>query len=305
MRYARIAIIAAALALVAPFTVGVGSASGVPAPATGQVAVTAHTTPTLVGIRAAHHPGYDRIVFEFAGGLPTSRSVTYVDRLLGDGSAMALPIAGRAILQVRFYPAQAHNDSHATAPATESFATPAIVQYVRSGDFEGVTTYGIGLARKQPVKVFTLTKPTRVVIDISTRFPTTTRKVWLFNAKNFTTGKSPYYTPVWRPLRASAPATAAMDRIFAGPTAGERAAGLQRLTSGATGFRNLSISKGVARVHLTGVCDSRGSTATIAGEIMPTLKQFPTVKWVKIYDHRGHTERPTGYSDSVPECLEP
>ena len=28
---------------------------------------------TLVGIRAAHHPGLDRVVFDFAGGLPASR----------------------------------------------------------------------------------------------------------------------------------------------------------------------------------------------------------------------------------------
>jgi hypothetical protein len=44
---------------------------------------------------------------------------------------------------------------------------------------------------------------------------------------------------------------------------------------------------------------------TIADEITPTLRQLAAVRWVKIYDPAGHTERPTGHSDSVPICLEP
>ncbi|MDP4510019.1 hypothetical protein [Nonomuraea turcica] len=50
---------------------------------------------------------------------------------------------------------------------------------------------------------------------------------------------------------------------------------------------------------------SAGSTFTIANLIRPTLKQFPSIKWVKIYDAAGHTERPTGPSDSIPQSLEP
>ncbi len=38
---------------------------------------------------------------------------------------------------------------------------------------------------------------------------------------------------------------------------------------------------------------------------MPTLKQFPSVHWVKIYDQSGRTERPAGHSDSIPLSLEP
>ena len=62
---------------------------------------------------------------------------------------------------------------------------------------------------------------------------------------------------------------------------------------------------GVARVQLLGKVSSGGSTFTIANEIMPTLKQFPSVRWVKIYDLSGHTERPFGPSDSIPFSLEP
>jgi hypothetical protein len=61
----------------------------------------------------------------------------------------------------------------------------------------------------------------------------------------------------------------------------------------------------VARLRLTGGCSSGGSTASIANEISPTLKQFSTVDFVKIYDPAGRTETPNGLSDSIPFCLEP
>jgi len=104
------------------------------------------------------------------------------------------------------------------------------------------------------------------------------------------------------------PSTAfgALQRLFAGPTQAERAQGLRFVSSKATGFTNLRINgAGVARVQLTGGCSSGGSTFTIANEIMRTLKQFLSVHWVKIYDPSGHTERPTGHTDSIPSSLEP
>jgi hypothetical protein len=68
---------------------------------------------------------------------------------------------------------------------------------------------------------------------------------------------------------------------------------------------NLSLTGGVARIRLTFGCSSGGSTVSIAGEIMPTLKQFSSVQGVKIYDPTGNTEVPNGPTDSIPECLEP
>jgi hypothetical protein len=264
------------------------------------------TTPTLVGIRAAHHPTYDRIVFDFQGGLPARVRVEYVPELIADGSGLPVPLAGQAILQVSMSPAQAHDDAgQVTAPGRVSFPLPNIITAVRSGDFEAVTTYGIGLTQKEGFHTFALTSPDRVVIDIGAAFPTVQRQVYFFDAAAFASGAEPFYVPVLRPVLPKTPATGAMDRLFAGPTAAEQSRGLQFLSSGATGFRNLSISQGVARVQLTGGCNSGGSTATIAGEIFPTLRQFSTVDFVKIFDPAGKTETQGGSSDSIPFCLEP
>jgi hypothetical protein len=96
-----------------------------------------------------------------------------------------------------------------------------------------------------------------------------------------------------------------MDRLFAGPLPGERAHGLRLLLSGAKDFADLSIEDGIARVRLVGGCRSGGSTVTIAGEIMPTLRQFDSVDWVKIYGPGGNTADPDGPGDSIPDCLNP
>ena len=266
---------------------------------------TTQATPTLVGIRAAHHPGFDRIVFEFEGGLPSTHDAKYVDKLLGDGSGLPVRIAGRAVLQVSFSPAQAHDAQGTTVPRRVAFPLPNIMTAVRSGDFEAVTTYGIGLAKKTPFHVSTLQSPSRVVIDIRAAFPTVDRKVFFFNRDNFVDNVDPFFSSVLRPVRPSSPATGVMDRLFAGPLASEKADGLRLLRSHARGFADLVIADGVARVRLTGGCNSDGSTVSVAGEIMPTLRQFANVDQVKIFDPSGSTESPTGHTDSIPACLEP
>ena len=95
------------------------------------------------------------------------------------------------------------------------------------------------------------------------------------------------------------------DWLFAGPTPAELSGGLAFVNSDATGFSSLTIQNRVARVRLTGGANSHGSTLTIASEIYPLLKQFPTVRWVKTLDPNGNTENPTGQSDSIPAGLEP
>lgn len=275
----------------------------VPAAATHSVA--AEPVPTLVGIRAAHHPGLDRVVFEFEGGLPSSRRVRYVDELLADGSGLPVRIAGRAVLRVRFELAQAHDGGEVTAPARKAFALPNVMTTVRAGDFEAVTTYGIGLAKRTRFRIFAMDDPSRVVIRVRAGFPTVDRKVFFFNEDRFVANDEPFFVPRLRPVRPTSPATGVMDRLFAGPLPSERAHGLRLLRSKAKDYADLTIDDGIARVRLTGGCSSGGSTVSIAGEIMPTLRQFDTVDWVKIYDPDGTTEAPAGDVDSIPECLEP
>ena len=81
---------------------------------------------------------------------------------------------------------------------------------VRAGDFEAVTTYGIGLARRQPFTVSTRKNPGRVVIDIRAAFPTVSRKVWFLDQDRFAANTPPFFVPVRRPVPPGSPATGVM-----------------------------------------------------------------------------------------------
>ena len=271
----------------------------------------AQKVPTLREIRAARHDGYDRLVFEFSGGLPERTRVRWVDRVTADGSGLPVRVAGNAFLDVSLFPVRAHRETgdfgSTYGPRRRAYDLPNIATVVNSGDFEAVVSFGVGLMKKTSVmRTMRLRNPARYVIDVRTNFNRTRVRTWFFDAPRFVDNTSPFFRPVRRWVPTNAPARGALHRVYAGPTQAERRDGLRLLRSRSTGFTNLRISSSkIARVQLTGGCGSGGSTVTVAGEIMPTLRQFPTVRWVKIYDPQGTTERPTGRVDSIPECLEP
>jgi len=109
-----------------------------------------------------------------------------------------------------------------------------------------------GPARAAPFHIFTLTKPSRVVIDVRTPYPTVQVRDYFLDTQRFATGRAPYTHAVYRPVIWPATAFGAMQRLFAGPTQGELASGLRFVSSGATGFKNLTIRDGVARAILGG-----------------------------------------------------
>lgn len=292
---------------VPPLAAGLLLALVLPSSAPATAAPVPTPAPTLVAVRAAHHPGYDRLVFQFAGGLPAERSVAYERRIVSDASGRPLRLAGSAYLLVRFSPADGHDAAgHGTyGPTRRAYALPNVMEVANAGDFEAVLSFGVGLARRAPVHAFALSAPSRFVVDIGTPFRTVPVRASFLDRHRYATGQQPYVRSVRRPAIPPAVAAAALQRLFAGPTQAEKRGGLSLVLSGATGFRGLSIRNGIARVRLTGGCSSGGSTFTIADEIVPTLKQFRSVRAVKICDPVGHTERPSGRVDSIPACLEP
>jgi hypothetical protein len=284
------------------------SAGAVTAAAAGAAAaVTAPVTPTLVQVSAQHHSGHDTLVFQFRGGVPARYSARYVPRVTADPSGLPVNVVGSALLQITFSPAAGHNaKGNATyRPAQRTYALPELIQVVTTGDFESVLGVGVGVAQKAPFHMYTLARAGRVVLDIRAPYRTIPVRDYFLDTHGLATGRGPVTDAVYRPVIPPATAFGAMQRLFAGPTQAEQARGLKFVSSGATGFKILSIRDAVARVQLSGRLSNGGSTFTIANEIMPTLKQFRSVRWVKIYDQKGHTERPFGHSDSIPFSLEP
>ena len=125
--------------------------------------------PTLVDVRAGGHTGHDRVVFEFRGPVPEHR-IGYVDQLVQDGSGNPVSVAGAADLEVVFEGANAHNEdgSPTISPRQFSPGLTAVKEIAQIGDFEAVVTYGIGVDRRRPIEVSTLSSPSRLVIDVPT-----------------------------------------------------------------------------------------------------------------------------------------
>ncbi|MDX6374485.1 MAG: hypothetical protein QOD98_3473 [Nocardioidaceae bacterium] len=284
---------------------GLTSPAGL-APAASGTSTTgprAATTPTLTSVRARHVGDVDRVTFRFAGGAPTDVDLAWVDTLTHDGSGLPVRVAGAKVLSIVFHGADAHDQGGSTVRQRTAFPLPNVITAVQAGDFEGTVTTGLGVQKPTAYTVQTLTD--RVVIDVAAGFATVRRRVWFVDRQAVATGNAPYVVPVFRPVPAAAPAAAVLHLLFAGPTSAETAVGLRLIRSHASGFDHLQVAAGIARLRLSGGCNSDGSTITVAGEIAPTLRQFPTVDWVKIYSPGGVTEQPQGQVDSIPACLEP
>jgi hypothetical protein len=139
-----------------------------------SVPVPATTTPALLSaVRASRHEGYDRVVFEFTSGssLP-GYSVSYVDEpITEDGSGKEVDVAGDFAVLVRMEHASGADLSKDGAPETYTGptrftpGTPEVRELVRTGDFEAVLSWAVGLSDKVNFRVLTLQTPPRLVVD--------------------------------------------------------------------------------------------------------------------------------------------
>jgi len=130
---------------------------------------TAISTAELTNIRSGRHDSFDRIVLEFAGPEPMC-TASYVNQIVADGSGQPISLAGNAFLQVTLSGAAAHDDAGKSTYTGPDMIDTADLQNVAAvtlaGDFEGQVTLGLGLNVKTHYRVFALSGPTRVVVDV-------------------------------------------------------------------------------------------------------------------------------------------
>jgi hypothetical protein len=122
------------------------------------------STATLTNIRTGLNTGFDRIVLDLSGPAP-STSFRQVDELIADGSGEIVWLTGAQFVAVTATPATAAGYTGSQKFRTRNLRN--VMAVAITGDFEGYLSVGIG-TRTPPsyVHVFTLTAPTRVVIDI-------------------------------------------------------------------------------------------------------------------------------------------
>jgi hypothetical protein len=126
----------------------------------------------LTDVRVAGHPCFDRVVFEFRDPGEPGYDVGYVPGpIVMDGSGDPVPVQGSAFLQIRM-PSATGFDFETSTPSYDGPTrftpsdTTQVREVVRTGDFEALLTWVVGLDEERPFTVTTLEDPTRVVVDI-------------------------------------------------------------------------------------------------------------------------------------------
>jgi hypothetical protein len=139
-----------------------------PAPAPWRACAAAGTY--LTAVRTGQHAGFDRVAFEFSGGLP-AYAASVVKTVYSDAKGDVVPLAGQVLLRVVFRGATAWcPDSAARTYAGPQVLTPyypRLLVVSGAGDFEQVLSFGVGLAAPGPYRIYALTGPDRVVLDVS------------------------------------------------------------------------------------------------------------------------------------------
>lgn len=125
-------------------------------------------------LRVACQGSSSRVVFEFADGAMPEWSVEYVDPpIIEDPTGDEVAVAGGAFLNVRMFPAWGNDFEQPDYPATYTGPTRLTggcvgsLELVRTGAFEAVYSWAIGVPSRQPFTVTTLSGPSRLVIDIA------------------------------------------------------------------------------------------------------------------------------------------
>lgn len=156
----------------APITTVAGATTTTFAGSTSAVSTPPTEYRYLKAVRVGEHDGFDRVVFEFESGIP-GYSVQYVDRpITEDGSGDTVDVDGDAVLSVRM---EAASGADLTgADLREVYKGPrridgpgeAVQEVVRTGDFEAVLNWVIGVDANKPFHAYT-TGGNRLVIDIA------------------------------------------------------------------------------------------------------------------------------------------
>jgi len=123
--------------------------------------------PKVVGLRYAEHARFDRVVIDVRGLRP-GYTVSYTRRLSYDGSGERVPLKGRKKMFLTLTPAYAHNGAGADVydgPRLRQLRLPTLRGVAFTGDFEGYVSFGFTTDRRAPYRVFSLTNPSRIVLD--------------------------------------------------------------------------------------------------------------------------------------------
>ncbi len=126
----------------------------------------------VTDVRVGTHADYDRVVFEFADGLPEMTLDRATPPFTGDASGLPIEVEGSSFLRLTM-----RGGTKQTEEGTSSYdgptdfdpGFPMLVDVTEGGDFEAQSTWYLGLEAEACVRVMQLVGeggPARLVIDV-------------------------------------------------------------------------------------------------------------------------------------------
>lgn len=124
---------------------------------------------TVTDVRAGRHAGFDRVVFEVAGGGLPGWEARYVPEARSAGSGLPVDVAGDAVLQLVMTgvgrPADTGIPPYA-GPDPVALGGEAVQEVALDTIVEGQQVSFLGIAAERPFRVYRLQNPNRVVVEV-------------------------------------------------------------------------------------------------------------------------------------------
>lgn len=120
----------------------------------------------VTAVRVGAHLGYDRLVIEFSGPVPSYTVKPQSDSrftLAPKGGTVTLEGTNGVLITVQHINWTAYAGPTSLRPEFTYLREARLIQ-----NFEGVQQWGLGIAGVAAVRVFTLASPARLVVDVTT-----------------------------------------------------------------------------------------------------------------------------------------
>lgn len=124
---------------------------------------------TITDVRIGHHDGFDRVVFEFHGKGTPGWTARYVSEATSQGSGQPIHLDGKAVLSVAItgvgYPTDTGIQEFRRGAVVVA-GTDVVTEAFFDSTFEGISQAFVGTTAQRPFRVYLLTDPARVVVEV-------------------------------------------------------------------------------------------------------------------------------------------